>query len=139
MFLLVANFRVETFAVRFTRADDCFAALLHRYRWAGRLIQCRRTGNRWHRMRPSRDRDLAATDTRVAAACCNRDRTAASGPLLLVFDAGDPHRLGPERNIRGDQRGELCRSVAERIDAEVIEPLGKARVLCGRRNFGCDA
>jgi hypothetical protein len=35
----------------------------------------------------------------------------------LLLDARDLHRFGPERNIRGDQGGELGRRVAERVDA----------------------
>src|SRR6266705_2053187 len=48
-------------------------------------------------------------------------------PSLFLLDACGVHRVAPQRRFAADQRSELGRRVAERIDADLVQPLDRAR------------
>src|SRR5262245_55716633 len=56
-------------------------------------------------------------------------RPAGAAAQLFLPHAGNFDGFAPQRDIRRDHCGELRRSIAERVNPERSEPLGKFRVL----------
>src|SRR2546428_11640014 len=52
---------------------------------------------------------------------------ARSAYSLFLLDACGFHRVAPQRRPASDERGKLGRRVAERIDADLVQPLDRAR------------
>src|SRR5712691_599467 len=67
----------------------------------------------------------------VASGCSPAARCAAS----FLLQAGDPDRLGPKRNIRGDDCRKFLGAVAEWRDAVAAETFGNPRLPDGAGNF----
>src|SRR5262245_11369999 len=60
---------------------------------------------------------------------CAQGAPAGAATRLFLPHAGNLDGFAPQRDIGGDHCGELRRSIAERVDPESGEALGKFRVL----------
>src|SRR6266704_302819 len=61
------------------------------------------------------------------------------GPSLFLLDARGVHRVAPQRRFAADPGGKLGRRIAERIDADLVQPLDDARVAGRLRHLVRDA
>src|SRR2546426_6474107 len=74
---------------------------------------------------------LGAVCERICGACVG----SRLAHLLLRLEAGGVHRLTPQRRVALDQGGKLGGSVAERINADLVQPLDDARFARGLDDF----